>query len=500
MIARDFRSAAAEDYDLIVVGGGVYGICLTLEAARQGLRPLLLERGDFGCRTSWNSLRIVHGGLRYLQQLGLRRFRQSVGERAWFLTHFPDLVQPLECLMPLYGKGLRRPSVFRLALAANEVLSWGRARDTSGERLLRPGRVISSRETLEMFPIAAKDDLVGGAVWFDAVMPLPQRLLIEMIHWATACGATVLNYVEATAMPEQERRHLGVAVVDRTDGEESLVHAPVVVNTSGPWCRDVAQRLDRDIADIHQVAVGFNVLLDIPGLSTSAAAVESKRPNGGTYFLVPADGRVLAGTFHSAWTGTLEDGRVLDEWLDEFLSDLSLALPAAGIDRQRVERVDWGFLPTDQSGSAVQARRPVIAHHGEEGGVEGLFSVSGVKFTTARLVAETTLRRVLAYLGRSWSENPGRARPTAASCMPREDLIEALQTDRESVAGEARRLATEECVVRLDDLMMRRTDWAADPSSAVELGRQIAPLLGWDAERVSAETRRIAEITRRYWT
>ena len=259
MILRDFRSAASETYDLIVVGGGVYGICLTLEAARQGLRPLLLERGDFGSQTSWNSLRVVHGGLRYLQQLDLRRFRQSVGERAWFLTHFPDLVRPLECLMPLYGRGLRRPSVFRLAFAVNELLSWGKLRKPSGERLLPPCRVVSCQETLERFPVADRDELAGGAVWFDAFMPMPHRLLVEMLHWSTACGATTLNYAEATSLPCKERRRLGVTVVDRISGEEALFSAPVVVNTSGPWCRETAMRLDRDIESLHQVSVGFNV-------------------------------------------------------------------------------------------------------------------------------------------------------------------------------------------------------------------------------------------------
>jgi len=198
MIQRQPDDAAGQRYDLVIVGGGVYGIALLLEASRRGVKALLLEQGDFGSETSWNSLRIVHGGLRYLQSLDLPRFRESVGERRWFLQHFPDLVRPLPCLMPLYGEGLKRPGVFRLALATNSLLSSTRNRGVSPASHLPAGGVLSASETLERFPTAAQDGLQGSALWYDAVMPDSQRLLIEMLHWACACGGTALNYVQAT--------------------------------------------------------------------------------------------------------------------------------------------------------------------------------------------------------------------------------------------------------------------------------------------------------------
>jgi glycerol-3-phosphate dehydrogenase len=104
VIERAVDRASAGDHDLIVVGGGIYGIALALEAARRGLKTLLVERADYGGATSWSNLRILHGGLRHLQNLDLVRFYESVGERRWFLRHFPDLVRPLPCLMPLYGR------------------------------------------------------------------------------------------------------------------------------------------------------------------------------------------------------------------------------------------------------------------------------------------------------------------------------------------------------------------------------------------------------------
>ena len=107
---------APDEYDLIVIGGGVQGIMLTLEGSRRGLRVLLLEKADWGSGTTYNWLRILHGGLRYLQTADLPRFIESVRERGWFLEHFPDLVAPLPCVMPLYRSGSRSPTLMAAAL------------------------------------------------------------------------------------------------------------------------------------------------------------------------------------------------------------------------------------------------------------------------------------------------------------------------------------------------------------------------------------------------
>jgi len=108
MIKRAPAAAAAQRFDLAVIGAGIHGVCLALQAAERGLRVLLLERADFGSGASGNSLRVVHGGLRYLQSLDVARFRESVAERRWFARTFPGLVEPLPCLMPLYAEGLLR--------------------------------------------------------------------------------------------------------------------------------------------------------------------------------------------------------------------------------------------------------------------------------------------------------------------------------------------------------------------------------------------------------
>ena len=125
-IERDIAKAKSKNFDAIIIGGGFYGVMIAYEASCRGLKTLLLEKGDFGSATSFNSLRIVHGGLRYLQSLDLHRFKESVGERKWFMKNFPNLTKPISCLMPLYNKGLQRNSIMWAALNLNDLLSTNR--------------------------------------------------------------------------------------------------------------------------------------------------------------------------------------------------------------------------------------------------------------------------------------------------------------------------------------------------------------------------------------
>ena len=120
---RDVAAATGRTYDLIVVGGGVHGLCATLHAVRAGVRVLLIDRDDFASQTSANSLQILHGGFRYLQSLDWQRLRESARARAWWMGQFPDLTAPLECVLPLDGRGVRRPEIFRAALALHHRLS-----------------------------------------------------------------------------------------------------------------------------------------------------------------------------------------------------------------------------------------------------------------------------------------------------------------------------------------------------------------------------------------
>ena len=389
--AKDITARIARSADLLVVGGGIYGVAMALEAARAGLKPTLFEREAFGNATSRQALGILHGGLRYLQQLDLRRFRQSVRERSWFLREFAAWVQPLPCVMPLYNRGLRRLSLLRMALAVNDFLSSDRNRGVAKPWQLPVSRLLSARETIEWFPEVDRHGLRGAALWYDVRMQNPRALLMALLDKARQLGAEAHESVAAERLLIQDGRVAGLAVRDARTGQAYTIQAPTVVNCAGPWCRQIAQCFDRDVPQLFNTSLAFNLLLDRSPLSSAALAVTP--PQGGrTYFLLPNHKHTLAGTFHIGCDGCEE--QIGDQHIRQMLDDLNAAVPGLQLAAGDVLRVDAGRLPARKPGAEKMARHPVTINHGRLGGARGLYSVSGVKYTTARAVAEHTLKSI----------------------------------------------------------------------------------------------------------
>jgi len=478
-LRRDPVAAGTAEYDLIVIGGGIYGAMLTLESARRGLRPLLVERDDFGSATSWNSHRIVHGGLRYLQRLDLGRFRASVRERSWFLRHFPDLVEPLPCLMPLYGQGARRPEILRAALAMNALLSRRRNDGLRSDRRLASGGVTTVPETVSLFPGVRQDKLRGGALWYDAVMNDSQRLLIETLRWACDRGARCLNYVEATGLKTAAGSVTGITATDRESDQPLSFAAPRVVNCAGPWSRELAGGFDRDVADLFTPSLAFNLLFDREPPAEVALAISAPVPGAHTWFLYPRRGRVYAGTSHVPCAEVGRNPEPTREQVDAAIAGINAAAPGLDLRRHQVLRIYTGLLPAAEEGSADLSVRPIIHDHGEAGGPKGLISTSGVKYTTARDVAEQTLRRAFDTLPEI-EDDADRPEPATP---PNLDSLESDDEAAQAELGQALRDFTEsEAVIHIDDLLLRRGTWGEDPAQTRALATQICRLLDWDVE------------------
>ena len=476
-LARRPDKAAAESYDVAVVGGGIQGVAVAFESARRGLHTILLEANDFGGETTRNGLRIVHGGLRYLQSLDIGRSRASAAEQRWFLRHFPDLIRPLPCLMPLYGRGFRRPAAFRLAFLAERTILRAGGLGAAGGPAPPPGRLLDAADTLRRFPEASPKGLIGGALWHDAVISDPGRLVIELLRWASACGATALNYVAATGLLEKDKRVVGLRAVDKETGDCLEFRAATVVNCAGPRVREVAKAFDRDLPALFHPSLAFNLLLDREPLAAEALAVTAGRaaPN---YFLVPLQGRVLAGTFHAASSGSSEAPRPTTAEIETFVGDLARAVPALRPAKEAVLRVAAGWLPTSREGSIRLATRGVIHDHGAGGGPVGLVSVSGVKLTTARLVAEKAVRHLCRRLGRPFEaaravESPVPAAPPGTAAFRR--LCEA---DPAAARAMVEGIVEAEAVRCLDDLLLRRTQWGLFPEDEKSAGALVRDLLG----------------------
>jgi glycerol-3-phosphate dehydrogenase len=215
-------------------------------------------------------------------------------------------------------------------------------------------------------------------------------------------------------------------------------------------------------------------------LSDAAVAVTPRYAGARTYFRYSWRDGILAGTFHAPWDGPIDDPQPTAREVDLFLSDLNRAVPGLELTTDDIVRVYSGLLPAKTEESRDLAVREVILDHGARGGPVGLWSVSGVKFTTARLVAEKTLRHAFASEGRDLRVRLGSNRPMPACAIGRDDPRTLLQDADQSMAESVRQLIEEEAVVYMEDLLLRRTDWGRDPQMMEIVAKRVTGLTGWE--------------------
>jgi glycerol-3-phosphate dehydrogenase len=401
-----------------VIGGGILGACLAWDAVLRGLRVALVERGEFGGATSANSLRIVHGGLRYLARGDLRRMRESVRERSIFLRIAPGLVHPLPVAIPTGRPGYPRRSTLGLALALNDLLSARRNRHLHPQRHLPRGRLLAPQELADLCPGLGGLSRSGGALWYDALLSRPEQLTGAFVRSATEHGALAADYACAERFTSRGGRVLSVAIKDCHSGAWLDVAAAEVVVAAGPWTYEVLAQAAGQVRALRArpgQALALNLVIG-RRLAKAAIGVRSKRPaeqdpiGGGRrfLFLVPQEDSTLLGTWYGVAVpeepeAALEQGsRMLLEEVNRACPDLGLT-PADIIGRQ------WGRLPLEPrpDGPGRLANRPLFLGPPELG-LTNLRGAETVKYTTARAVAERVIDRIATQL-------PGRYGPSRSA-------------------------------------------------------------------------------------
>lgn len=408
---RELGRLNTHRFDVAIIGGGIYGAALAWEAVLRGLSVALVEKGDFGAATSANSLKTVHGGLRYLQQANLKRMRESIRERATLLRIAPHLVHPLPFLMPTYGHGVKGPEAMRVALWLDRMVNRFTASPTNGDRAhaaahtLPPSRVLSAAECARLLPQIDTDGLTGGALWYDAQMFSSERLTLAFLVSAETKGAVIANYVEATGFLTAQDRVTGIELRDKLSGDTFTVEATTTINAAGPWVDRVLAPLDGRVQPfgIH-LAQGMNVVLRralFDRFAVGLAARRSAANSGRLFFVVPWRGRSMIGTIYRFHDGVPDDGRPDAAATLPLLTTINAAYPAANLSPDDVAYVHTGLVPVAagrDNGQPERAGQYRIRDHRQDG-IEGLISVLGVKYTTARDIAERVVDRVFALRG-----------------------------------------------------------------------------------------------------
>ena len=408
---RNLTELTSKVYDIFIVGGGIYGATLAWEASLRGLSVALVEKSDFGAGTSANSLKTIHGGLRYLQNADLKRMRESIHERTTLMRIAPHLVHPLPVLIPTYGYGLKGKEVLSLALAINDLVSCDRNQLPDRQKHIPNGCVISQQKCLELLPGISTQGLTGGAIFSDAQVYNSERLTISFLHSAYQAGASLANYVEVTGFIQKDNRISGVKATDRLTRNQFEIRAQTIINTCGPWLHKILGMVNQQQRLPFGLAKAMNLVTTRPLVEKYAVGIASKNiatdpdavVNKGSRFLfiAPWRDRSIIGTEYAVYDRDPDNFHITEAEINKFLAAINQAYPPAKLKREEVAFVHGGMLPTNninpKTGEPVLAKHYQIFDHSQTG-LFGLISVVGVKYTTARDVAE----KVVNYLFKSW--------------------------------------------------------------------------------------------------
>ena len=412
---RDFNGIRGNNFDLIVVGGGIIGCGIARDAALRGLKTLLLDKEDFAYGTTSRSSRLIHGGLRYLRQFEFGLVRQDMREREVLLKIAPHLVHPLPFLIPL-----ARPTD-RFIMAAGtllyDVLSF--------DKTLPSRKYFSRRETLRMEPDLRMEGLRGSYRYYDCQVPFAERLCLENALAAAENGATALNHARVTGILKEGKTVTGVEVEDVMSGQTCRPTSRMVVNAAGHWMDALCgmaygqpKRLVRRTKGIHLLTrrVSNNALVLFAGT------------DGRLWFVIPWQGYSLIGTTDTDYQDDLDSIYANGADVDYLLAEARRLFPAL-----KVEDIFYTYAGL-RSLAYTGGERPsniTRAHklldHEKMDGIKGFISVLGGKITGYRAIAEEVVDVVCRRLGNAAPCRTASIPLPGAPAVPEEQIEQSAR-------------------------------------------------------------------------
>jgi glycerol-3-phosphate dehydrogenase len=511
----------SESFDVLVIGGGITGTGVALDAASRGLRTALVERDDFASGTSSKSSKLVHGGLRYLQQGEVRLVYEALRERERLRKNAPHLVKVLPFMIPI----LTRDGVVSRKIARAMGSAMWMYDLTGGWRIGKMHRRLKKDAAFEHLPTMPKERLASAYLYFDATVD-DARLCLTVAQTAASHGAAVVNRCGVVELTKSADGHASGAVVD-AGGRLITVRAKVIVNAAGVWSDEVRTLDEGADPDSIRPAKGVHITVPWDKVRNDIAVVIPVPKDKRSLFVVPwgrrADGtfeHTYVGTTDTDYAGSIDDPQCTKDDIAYVLKALNASI-TTGVTEADITGVWSGLRPLVKSASSGRTA-DLSRRHKVNRSNSNVITVTGGKLTTYREMAEDTVDEVceilgtrqksrtkrLALVGASGFKQP--TEPAAAHLAGRygsaasdvtalrngnQHLGEPLVHGLPYIKAEAVYAARSEMAVSLDDVLSRRTrarlfDRSAAVAAAEDVARLIAPEMGWDDTEVA---RQVAE-------
>jgi glycerol-3-phosphate dehydrogenase len=515
------RRLADEQFDVLVIGGGITGAGVALDAASRGLKVALVERRDLASGTSSKSSKLVHGGLRYLQQKEFRLVYQALAERQRLRHTAPHLVRLLPFLIPIFGKdGIIHP---KLRKALNSAL-WMYDL-TGGARIGKLHDQIKKDETIAHVPTLKSDRTLGAFIYYDAQTD-DARLTMTIARSAIDHGAVIANWCPVVQILKgDDGQAIGARV--EADGQTIDVRATTVVNAAGVWSDDV-RALDEGMnPDSIRPAKGIHITVPWEKVRNDIACVFPVPKDRRSIFVVPMGGKTYIGTTDTDYDGPIDDPQCTAEDVDYLINAMNASI-SPPLTRDDVLATWAGLRPLVKSAGISERTADLSRHHKIVRSASGVVSVTGGKLTTYRRMAEDTVDEIAkrtrcrtkklqlhgadgyAELIKDVDASASRlgisaelvthlanrhgsdTRVLAAMIVADPSLGEPLVAGLPYVRAEALHAVRHELARTLDDVLTRRIParWLmrdAASAAAEDVARLIAPDLGWSDDDITRE-------------
>ncbi len=361
-------------WDVIVIGGGATGLGAAVDAASRGFRTLLLEQGDFACGTSSRSTKLIHGGVRYLQQGNLALVREALRERWILLQNAPHLVHDFPFVIPLYS-WWERP-FYGVGMALYDLLS--------GSHGLEHSRHLSRKETIELIPTVRRQNLRGGVIYHDGQFD-DARLAVCLARTLADLGGSPLNYMQVSGLAASSGRLSTVTAIERESSREYLLSGRAVINATGVWCDQLRRMDEPSCSPLITLSQGAHLVLDRSFLPGNCAVMVPHTDDGRVFFAIPWYGHVVIGTTDTPIEAVTQEPFPLSDEIDFLLAHAGRFLDRQPTRSDVLSRFA-GIRPlAGDKGSSNTAK--LSREYQLSVSASGLVTITGGKWTTYRSMA-----------------------------------------------------------------------------------------------------------------